>query len=46
MGVLLAFVKNGVEEAGHCLKKLQDERLAHPDCHLAVEFYEALYPVM
>jgi hypothetical protein len=45
MRVLLTSVKNGVEEAGHCLKKLQDERLAHPDCHLVAEFYEALYPV-
>jgi hypothetical protein len=35
MRVPLAFVKNGVEEeAGHCLKKLQYERVAHPDYHL------------
>jgi hypothetical protein len=28
----------------HCLKKLQDEILDHPDCHLVAEFYEAPYP--
>jgi hypothetical protein len=45
MRVLLAFAKNGVEEAGHCLKELQDERLAHPDYHLVAVFYEVLYPI-
>jgi len=45
MRVPLAFVKNGVEEAGHCLKKLQYERLDHPDYHLVAVFYEVLYPV-
>jgi len=43
MRVPLAFVKNGVQEAGHCLKKLQYERLAHPDYHLVAVFYEVLY---
>jgi hypothetical protein len=45
MKVPLAFVKNGVEEAGQCIKKLQYERLAHPDYHLVAVFYEVLYPV-
>jgi predicted glycoside hydrolase/deacetylase ChbG (UPF0249 family) len=45
MRLPLAFVTNGVEEAGHCLKEFLDESLAHLDCHLLAEFYEALYPV-
>lgn len=45
MRLPLAFVTNGMEEAGHCLKEFQDESLAHLDCHLLAEFYEALYPV-
>jgi len=45
MRVPPAFVKNGVKEAGHCLKKLQYERLDHPDYHPAAVLYEVPYPV-